>query len=173
MEGGGFRLKHYTSSEWSAYIEGRLSAEKQRRYEEHLYGCDECLMIYAHCIEGIETSLVTAPSAPSTPKPLYIEQIMTRVQDEKLQLQPIVKPLRTPTLFRRAVFQYGLAAAITIVLMTTGLFKGMPSINPSSPSASKQMLDVSYTDKLMNKTVAMLDAIPIKAKLNQKRGRRP
>jgi hypothetical protein len=161
-------MKHYSSEEWPAYIEGRLPAEKQREYEDHLYRCDVCMLLYTECISSLELDSVASIS--SDLNEAFIEQIMVRIKSERKPLHKLSTPFRKPALYRKPVFQYALAAAITIILMTTGIFHGITSGIEQSPPATTQTLDASYTDQLMDKTVAMLDAIQLKAKLIEKGG---
>jgi anti-sigma factor RsiW len=168
LEGGGFRMKHYNIEVWSAYVEGRLPAENQHEYEDHLYGCDACMQLYTECISSLEIDSVASISSDTNEA--FIEQIMVRIESEKKQLRKLSTPFHKPALYRKPVFQYALAAAITIILMTTGIFQGITSGIEQSPTTTTQTLDASYTDQLMDKTVAMLDAIQLKAKLIEKGG---
>jgi anti-sigma factor RsiW len=161
-------MRHYTKEEWSAYVGGRLPTENKREYEDHLYGCDACMLLYTECISSLE--LDSIESISSDLNEVFIEQIMVRIESKKQQPHKLSTPFRKPALYRKPVFQYALAAAITIILMTTGIFHGITSGIEQSPPATKQTLDASYTDQLMDKTVAMLDAIQLKAKLIEKGG---
>jgi anti-sigma factor RsiW len=166
-------MKHYCIEEWSAYVKGQLSAEAQREHEAHLYGCEACLQLYMDCITALEDEPVTNAPKPSYMEDTWIEQIMDRIENQKQPLQMLSNPLRKIALYRKPIFQYALAAAITIILMTTGIFHGITSGIEQSPPTTKQTLDASYTDQLMDKTVAMLDAIQLKAKLIEKGGLKP
>ena len=159
-------MKHFSVAEWSAYAGGQLTAEIQRELEAHLYGCDACLEIYMDCISNLDTQAVEAVSEPAYMEDKWIEQIMNRIEEEKLpsQLVPFSPP-RKIAFYRKPIFHYALAAAITIILMATGIFQGITGGMDQPPLATKQTLTTSYTDKLMNKTVAMLDTIQVKAKL--------
>jgi hypothetical protein len=162
-------MRHYSSEEWLAYIERKLSAESEREYEDHLYGCDVCLELYTACLVTLELDSVTAYSNPPDPNDAYTEQIMVRINSEKQPNKPSA-PLRKPALYRRPVFQYALAAAITLILMTTGVFHGITGGTGQVPLTNKQTVDASFTEQLMDKTVAMLDSIQLKAYLIEKGG---
>jgi anti-sigma factor RsiW len=161
-------MRHYSSEEWSAYVEGRLTAENQHEYEDHLYGCDACLQLYTDCTASLELGPAIVASIPSDPNEAFIEQIMVRIESEKQQLHKPINPLRKMALYQKPIFQYALAAAITIILMTTGIFQGITGGSEKQPLDTKQTLDASYTDQLMDKTVAILDAIQLKANLIEK-----
>jgi anti-sigma factor RsiW len=161
-------MRHYNTEAWSAYVRGQLSADRQSEYEAHLYDCEACLQLYMDCVALLDIDPITSESEPSYLKDVWIEQIMERIESQKQPLHIRSSPLRKIALYRKPIFQYALAAAITILLMTNGIFQGITGGIGESPPATKQTLDASYTDQLMNKTVAMLDAIQLKAKLIEK-----
>jgi anti-sigma factor RsiW len=163
-------MRHYSSEEWLAYVEGKLSAENQREYEDHLYNCDVCLQLYTACMVSLELGSVTSSSISSDLNEAFTEQIMTRIKSEKQLLPKLSTPLRKTALYRKPVFQYALAAAITLILMTTGVFHGITGGIGQQSLTTKQTVYASYTDQLMDKTVAMLDSIQLKAKLIEKGG---
>jgi hypothetical protein len=160
-------MRHYSIEEWSAYDAGSLSAENQHEYEDHLYSCDVCLQLYTDCIASLKLDSTAVASMPSDLNEAYIEQIMVRIESEKQQYKHF-NPIRKIALYQKPVVQYALAAAITIILMTTGILQGITGGSEKPPLDTKQTLDASYTDQLMDKTVAMLDTIQLKAKLIEK-----
>jgi hypothetical protein len=161
-------MKHYDIEAWSAYVKGQLSAEAQCDQEAHLYGCEACLQLYMDCVIAHDVEPVTNAPKPSYLEDKWIEQIMIRIETQKQLHHKLSAPFRKPALYRMPVFQYALAAAITISLMTTGIFHEITSGIEQSPPTTTQTLDTSYTDQLMDKTVAVLDAIQLKAKLIEK-----
>jgi anti-sigma factor RsiW len=180
LEGGGFRMKHYNVEEWFVYVKGHLSTDDQQMYEAHLYECETCLQLYMECVEkastlepelGSEADTATDATKPSYLEEAWIEQIIQRIDIQKKELRTHLNPARKTALYQKPVFQYALAAAITIILMTTGIFQGITGGIEKQPSnQTKQTMGTSYTDQLMDKTVAMLDAIQLKAKLIEKGG---
>ncbi|MEX2459707.1 MAG: hypothetical protein WD469_00165 [Paenibacillaceae bacterium] len=163
-------MRHYSNVEWSAYVRGQLSAERQSEYEAHLYDCEACLQLYMDSVADLDVDPVTSESDPFYLEDVWIEQIMDQIESQKQLLQTQSSPPRKIALYRKPVLQYALAAAITILLMTTGIFHGITSDIDQPPPVTKQNLDASYTDQLMDKTVTMLDAIQQKAKLIEKGG---
>lgn len=164
-------MKHYTIAQWTEYIGGQLTEEAQNECETHLYGCDECLQVYMDCVAQLEPQPAEdlLETEAGQPEDIWIEQIMVRIEKQKQPPLPFSPP-RKAALYRKPVFQYALAAVITIILMATGILQGVTGgINQQQPT-TKQTLDASYTDKLMDKTVAMLDNIQLKAKLIEKGG---
>ncbi|QGQ93447.1 hypothetical protein EHS13_00140 [Paenibacillus psychroresistens] len=162
-------MRHYSSQECLAYIERKLSAENEREYEDHLYECDVCLELYTACLVPLEHDSTTTYPIPSDPNEAFTEQIMARINSEKQRIMPST-PLRKPALYRKPVFQYALAAAITLILMTTGVFHGITGGAGQTPQTSRQTVEASFTEQLMDKTVAMLDSIQLKANLIEKGG---
>jgi hypothetical protein len=163
-------MRHYNSEEWSAYVEGQLSTEAQIEYEVHLYSCEACLLLYMDCVITPDVEPIANAAKISYLEETWIEQIMDRIEAQKQPHQTLFKPVRKTALLRKPIFQYSVAAAITLLLMTTGIFHGITGGMGQSPSAAKQILEASYTDQLMDRTVAMLDAIQLKAKLIEKGG---
>jgi anti-sigma factor RsiW len=172
-------MKHYSAEEWIAYFDRRLPTEDLQEYEAHLYGCDACLQLYMECVEkvvsiesyhGSEADTAIDATKPSYLEEAWIEQIMQQIDIQKKEFRIHLTPARKTALYQKPVFQYALAAAITIILMTTGIFQGITGRIEQSPPVTKQTLDASYTDQLMDKKVAMLDAIQLKAKLVEKGG---
>jgi anti-sigma factor RsiW len=164
-------MKHFNVAEWSEYAEGRITVEKQRELEAHLYSCEACLQLYMDCVAQLDTQPVEGVPEPDYMEDKWIDEIMSRIEEQKQPFQSLsLSPPRKLALYRRPVFHYSLAAAITIILMATGIFQGITGGMDQLPLATKQMQDTSYTDKWMNKTVAMLDTIQLKAKLIEKGG---
>jgi hypothetical protein len=163
-------MRHYSIEEWSVYAGGQLSAKAQREHEAHLYGCEACLQLYMDCVAVPDVDPGTSASEHYYLEEAWIEQILDRIESLKQSNQTLASPPRKKALYRKSIFQYALAAAITILLMATGIFRGITGGIDQSPPAAKQTLDASYTDQLMDKTVAMLDAIQFKAKLIENGG---
>jgi hypothetical protein len=164
LEGGGFPLIPCSNRDWSAYIGQHLDAHITKEYEEHLYTCDACLQLYMCAVDTPPQLTVTNTTHEIT------EQIMAEIQPAELETQarrnttivPIT-PRKLP-LTRRPLFQYGVAAVITLVLMSAGAFQSLSMTISHIESTAQKDQQESYSQKLMEKTVSMLDTIQTQPK---------
>ncbi|MGO0060704.1 hypothetical protein ACTID9_11950 [Brevibacillus fluminis] len=133
------QTNHMTRSQWQQFILNQLSDQERERYEDHLYSCDECLEVYMACLDEL-----AQPAAPSVP--------------EVAEAIPAHKPAAKP-FYRQTLFHYGLAACITLLLMTTGLFSQLLAHSNQWNSIAGAKQHRSVTDQLMQKTTAFLDQL--------------
>lgn len=139
-------MKHILQEEMSAYIHNRLEQEERAELEEHLYGCEDCLQLYMDRFEedGAHAGLPMLAEAEA-----WTDRVME-------QLRP---PRRR--WYHSSLFHYGIAAAIMLVLTASGLFQGV-SFGPKERSSSQEVTaeaESSYSEKLMHRTLAVLDQI--------------
>jgi predicted anti-sigma-YlaC factor YlaD len=143
-------MKPCSNRDWQAYIGQQLAPHSvYEEYEMHLYMCDECLRLFMETVEASEQQ----PAANANKQ--VIDQMMSVVQSGQL-----ISPKRKPVPFiRRALFQYGVAAIITLLLMSAGVFQGLSiSISQIETRTSENQKE-SFSEKLMEKTVAILDMV--------------
>jgi hypothetical protein len=154
LEGGGFPLIPCTNRDWPAYIWQQLKPNESHEYESHLYACDACLQVY----------MDTVDSLPQLSKVNAIPAIIDHIMGE---IQSVTEKKKQVPLIRRPLFQYGVAAAITLVLMSAGAFQGLSMQISHIESTTNKGEQESYSQKLMEKTVSMLDAIQTQPKGGQ------
>jgi hypothetical protein len=166
LEGGGFPLIPCSNRDWSAYIGQHLDAHITKEYEEHLYTCDTCLQQYM-CVIDTPPQLTVKNTTHS-----ITEHIMAEIQPAKLETQTrrsatlvVITPKKKQLpLTRRPLFQFGVAAVITLVLMSAGVFQGLTITISHIESTAQKDQQESYSQKLMEKTVSMLDTIQTQPK---------
>lgn len=128
---------HMTRSQWQSFIQNQLPDDERERYEDHLYTCDDCLAVYMVCLEELE-------------QPVAVR--------EQLAI-----PKHTPTVvkpfYQQTLFHYGLAACITLLLMSTGVFSQLISHSNQWNTVAGKKQQRSVTDQLMQKTTALLDQL--------------
>ncbi|MBP1992567.1 hypothetical protein [Paenibacillus eucommiae] len=76
--------------------------------------------------------------------------------------QPIISGKKVrgkPSLFKRPLFQYAVAAVITLVLMSAGVFQDLSTRMSEIETFSIQNRQESFSQKLMEKTVSVLDTV--------------
>jgi anti-sigma factor RsiW len=166
LEGGGFPLIPCSKRDWAAYIEQQLDANVTKEYEEHLYTCDACLQLYMGAVDASSQLTVMNTTQAIT------EHIMAEIQPAKVETQAkrsativTINPKKKQLpLTRRPLFQYGVAAVITLVLMSAGAFQGLSMTISHIESTTHKDQQESYSQKLMEKTVSMLDTIQTQPK---------
>ncbi|MFB0847382.1 anti-sigma factor family protein [Paenibacillus oleatilyticus] len=151
---------------WMQYVNDELPPEERERCEAHLDGCDACLELYMECIGQLAAGL---PGLPDTDA--FAAAVMQRWAEEQLPA-PDVKdnPANPPAERKRRIpwtqspfFHYAVAAAITLLLMSTGVFHslmGHPEPGRISYSASDRTeAYVPFSEVLLEKTIGLLDSI--------------
>jgi len=174
-------MKHYTLAQWELYSGGLLSNEERSAYETHLSTCDPCLELYMQSLER------AADSYPALNNETALaEAVMERIhQTEPAVTSPPFIPSqsarpgkvrKTPAFTRHPLFHYTVAAAITVILMSSGAFQsltermghfgmiaeaGEQELNPDQDYEQSGWVNgsssISY--KIMEKTIVMLDSI--------------
>jgi anti-sigma factor RsiW len=163
-------MRHYSEQEWMGYVRRKLSQEERQEYEHHLYTCDVCLELYMKCVtQANELESLTNVNEGAYLAEAWIEQVVAKIHLQKKASQAQPNPPKI-ALYRRPWFQYTVAAAITMILMTTGMLRGITADIGKAQADTHQSVETSYTDKLMDKTVAMLDAIQPKPIIKNKGG---
>jgi anti-sigma factor RsiW len=155
-------MKHFTQEQWDRYAKDELTHEELLTYETHLSSCDLCLELY---MDSVERAAVLYPQLDD--KSGFADTVMERVHS----LPALVEQARTNRKLlrfsRHPVFHYTVAAAITLLLMSSGAFSsltdrlGVLNIHTeaieSRQAQDEEHSSVSY--KIMEKTIVMLDAI--------------
>ncbi|TDF93574.1 hypothetical protein [Paenibacillus piri] len=172
-------MKHYTLEQWDRYTGAQLPDEECAAYEAHLSSCEPCFELYMQSLERAAASYpaledgngladavmshIEAHAAPSSPASPPIE---------RPQLQ--VKRWRALAYTRHPAFHYGVAAAITILLMSSGAFQSMMErlthLEPATLAIEQEQgMDQTQTEqaagripvsyKIMEKTIFVLDSI--------------
>jgi predicted anti-sigma-YlaC factor YlaD len=145
-----------SARDWQAYIDNRLTREQVISYEEHLYSCEVCLQIYMNILDAVaEEGSREAGSAVT-------DLIMAAIAEkERIAAKPSKKgkPKKSIPWSRRPLFQYAVAAIITLVLMSAGVFQGLSMRINHIESFTTQPKQESFSQKLMEKTVSMIDVV--------------
>jgi len=162
-------MNHVDRDVWRSYIKGSLPDEEMTFCEEHLYDCDDCMSIYMDILEESDRAgtfdAVRLPDADS-----LTERIMADVRSNALprgetaavesELRsesdvPVTTAVRAPakrsSVFRRTFFHYVIAASITLLLMSTGVFHQLIANSmhlTQAASTSKQ----PFSQQLLEKT---------------------
>ncbi|MFH5187007.1 hypothetical protein ACHHV8_32960 [Paenibacillus sp. TAB 01] len=170
-------MKHYTLERWTQYArqEPPLTPQEEAELEQHLQQCDTCLELY---MLGLEEAEADYP-ALADPQVL-LDQVMLKLPPMAPTPQADFSPLpakkiedRRTGWLRHPVFHYTVAAAITVVLMSSGAFQTIVDRLQPGDSYGSEAMKLEHRDKgqaertsmsqtIMNKTIVMLDAIQAK-----------
>ncbi len=121
-------MQHGSLAIWNAFVQGTLSEQQVTELEDHLYTCDACLQLYMQAVEQVELSLeltnldaLTDSVMEQLPKDRQVGTL------EKTGINP--HSSRSKRRFvQHPLFHYGIAASITIVMMSTGFFQSLTGV---------------------------------------------
>lgn len=102
-------MNHYDTGTWSLYRKNQIDENQRRLMEDHLAVCDSCLQNYL-AAAGEEEARLAEQLLP----PDFSTAVREKIRIKKLQLY---KRKRT-----RSLMNYTVAAAITLALMSSGMF---------------------------------------------------
>jgi hypothetical protein len=167
-------MKHYTLEQWKTYVGQELTDQEHEQFERHLESCESCLELYMLSLElaadfypmlrdeqALADQVMEAIQAADQPKSMasrpVIEGASWSWKQNRLKLGPWI---------RHPLFHYTVAAAITLILMSSGVFQSLAdrmgqgdqlSTKPTQAVPWEEPLSVSK--KLMDQTIIVLDAI--------------
>ncbi|GGH42144.1 hypothetical protein [Paenibacillus silvae] len=107
----------YTVQQWVDYIEGRVSSNQAMQMEQHLLNEPDAMEAYlgALCMER---------EYPELPHPIeFTNTVMERI--ERLPTAGSIRPSRggrTRRWFEQRAFHYAVAACLTLIFLSSGLF---------------------------------------------------
>jgi hypothetical protein len=150
-------------------VRGELAADAQERLERQLEGCEECLLLYMEAAELEQPAHPLPELDPVASKELddrVMELIHAFDAAGEIPAQPRIhvrpQTRRSRKWPHHPAFHYGIAAVITIVLMSTGVFSQLSvpvrGMNSAKQSAAQTGLP-TVTDKVMERTIHLLDSI--------------
>lgn len=159
-------MNHRREETWLQYVKDELTNEERANCEAHLDSCDACFELYMQCLEQAGDFLpqLEDQEAFSTRVMMRLEQEMPHTRLVERVPEQTKRKLRIPWI-QHPFFHYAVAAAITLILMSTGVFQTLTQqISRLDTAAEKKtaetpILHVSVSEQLMNKTIGMLDSI--------------
>ncbi len=144
-------MNHIDVEQWMLYATDSLDEETRSQYENHLYSCDHCLELYLKAVAAAESQMpvLTNPTE-------FTESIMKEIDCVQEKTQNKVKPRKN--LRRQTLVHYAIAAAMTLVLMSTGIFSQLTStISTFENTAAEQ--EQSVINGWLNKTDSITEKI--------------
>ena len=154
-------MKHYSEQEWMKYVENELDKDVREVYENHLYSCDQCLDIYLQAVAEVETELPVITNEAD-----FTDLVMAQISESKVPKIQDVKEIRKTSkrFYQAAIFHYSIAAAMTILLMSTGVFQSITKYTENVQNPSFQEKRTSMTEGIVDKTFAWMDSLESKNK---------
>lgn len=114
-------MNHMTYDNWLQYVNDELDEETRNHYENHLYSCDDCLELYLQAVEANEFQL---PELTTT----FTDSIMQQVQGMRKDEGAASKAVKQNKFRKQTITHYILAAAMTMILMSTGVFSQLMNV---------------------------------------------
>lgn len=102
-------MDHYDHDKWVLFRNNRIEASERRLMEDHLAGCERCLRCYLAAGGEDETALAEVLLPPD-----FNIALKAKIRAEKQQANQKRRS--------RSLINYTVAAAITLVLMSSGMF---------------------------------------------------
>lgn len=127
-------MNHKTYENWLQYVNDELEEVLREEYENHLYSCDHCLELYLQAVEANEFQM---PNVSETST--FTDEIMLKLnkpeshQEKEIASSEIenkrVRPSKKHKNKRKEMMiHYTLAAAMTLILMSTGVFSQLMNL---------------------------------------------
>jgi len=138
-------VRHYRDEEWLMYVKGELAESRREELEDHLYSCDQCLEIYMNLVEA------QAEELPDIENDYFTYEVVMKL--------PVKKQRQKKSILQSPIFHYGVAAVVTLTLMSTGVFQSMTGIVGTVEASSFSKQKQSISTSLMEKALSVFDLI--------------
>ncbi len=130
-------MNHYDTGTWVLYRNNRIDENQRRLMETHLAVCDSCLQSYLAAAAEHETRLAEL---------LLPQDFSTSVKEMiRMRKQQAYKKRRS-----RSLVNYTVAAAITLALMSSGMFdlcaRELPGILAETEQLSRAIEKTAHWD---------------------------
>jgi hypothetical protein len=148
---------HYSKEQWRQYIQRLIPDQDAEHMDNHLYACDICLEIYMECLEH-------ASQLPSMiPMTEWNDQVMEMISAISLpDSSAKVHCRKLRGILYHPAFHYAVAAVITLLLMSTGMFQQLvDQVQRMDAAAVSERVEEqsSISQQLMEKTLQALNTI--------------
>lgn len=175
-------MNHYSYEQWKDYVKNDVDQSVRKMYEEHLYNCDQCLEAYLDAVADCSADLPALENEAS-----FTDLVMSQIEEsnkdavetedlsqvahlaEVTKMAPLkeerhktsVNKKKAP-FYQRTAFHYMVAAAMTFILMSSGVFKTITdvAVSVSDPKIKEEI--PSVTEGFLDKTFAWVDSLSFK-----------
>jgi hypothetical protein len=145
-------MKHISYEEWMKYVKNELTDTVREVYDDHLYSCDQCLEPYLQAVDEYESELPVLSNEDE-----FTDLIMAQVKKAAKHEPEVSTPF-----YQKTFFHYAIAAAMTILFMSSGVFQSITKYVYTVQSSEITESTPSVTEEFVNKTLAWMDTIEIK-----------
>lgn len=144
-------MSHFSKQKWTEYVNHTVTDKENKELESHLYSCDLCLTLYLDILAEQETLPVLSNSQTFT------DSVMNMVAEGKKE--PQLKEEKKKMFYQSAGFHYLLAAAMTILLLFTGVFQSITNYVEIVQTPTFQKKQSTVTEGILNKTLGFVDSV--------------
>jgi hypothetical protein len=149
--------KHYSFEDWCQYVKNEMDGSVREVVETHLYSCDQCLDIYLQVLDCEDSGLPNIQNEKQ-----FTNIIMENIADLK---KKNARPGQEKEFFyQSSAFHYLLAAAMTILLMWSGVFQTLTKYTETVQSPETFEKTTSFSEGLIHKTFTWMDTFELKHK---------
>ena len=144
-------MTHFSKEKWLAYVQDELNETERHTCEDHLYACDQCLSLYMEAIdEGAGQPIIEDDHR-------FAEGVMQKIAETKQPAAKGKQAVRRSASRRTVLLHYVLAAAMTLLLTSTGLFNGL--LNVVSHFEASSTHHSSLVEELVNKPISLTNSL--------------
>lgn len=141
-------MSHIKYEQWVAYVVDDVDEATRQAYEQHLSACDKCLDLYMQAIESNDDTL---PKLADD----FTDKVMESVKEHKKLKQ---NEQKTQPIYQKSFFHYVVAAAMTLILMSSGIFGQLTQVASNIEEKAEEP-NTSFTDKLLDKTLSFIQVM--------------
>lgn len=149
-------ISHISEQEWIDYIQGRLSSSRQEGIETYLYSSDEALTTYMNYLEKHAEQLPELDDDVD-----FTDNIIASIPTMTEETVDFVSKSKekSKSFYQQSIFHYGVAAVVTLTLMTSGFFGQLLGFRTQIENTALAENNQSISEGLMNQTISWLDAL--------------
>ncbi|GBF76302.1 hypothetical protein PA598K_04761 [Paenibacillus sp. 598K] len=155
-------MSHRSEAYWRRYAEtDKLSREERDAAEAHLYECDACLALYMQAVEQLEVHAVVGNEAET--------QLKAGLRSHPA-VQKTTARRRGWTSRRRTLVHYTIAAALTLFLLSSGVWQHYLDQTAQPGRTSAAAADGgTISEQMMARTTELLQTWKSAAGLTERR----
>lgn len=154
-------MTHYSKEEWMTYVKNEMAQDVREEYENHLYTCDQCLTLYLDAVAEAEEDLPEIENETG-----FTDLIMAQIAESKPAVPKAATQKKSGSrpFYQTAIFHYSIAAVMTILLMSAGVFQSITQYTVALQKPSFQEERTSFTEGIVDRTFAWMDSLEKKSK---------
>jgi predicted anti-sigma-YlaC factor YlaD len=149
--------KHYSYEVWCQYVRNEMDGRVREAVENHLYSCDQCLNLYLQVLDTEDSGLPLIQNETE-----FTDTIMANIADLKRKNASLMEGKKS--FYQSSAFHYILAAAVTIIMMFTGVFQSITKVADTVQSPQTLQKTPSFSEGIINKTFNWMDSFELKNK---------